>query len=136
MISYEVCEATEMLEKGEFQQAADLLLTVGEAERDARWYYEYSRANAGLERFYEAAVAARKAHEAEPECKLYRKQWAAYKKKKKKGRPEKKEDNRCFNCCDGVCNGCDACDCFSGSGCGECCGEICCEGCCEGLCSG
>lgn len=116
MTCYEVYEAAELIKHGEFQQALDLLETIDLFQRDAKWYYEYCRANAGLERFYEAAIAAKKAHELEPDNAEYKKEWKAYRKHR---RPtEKKGKKGKFNVLDCLADGCCECGC-------ECCCEIC-----------
>lgn len=116
MTYYEVYEAAELIAHGEFQQALDLLESIDEANRDAKWYLQYCRANAGLERYYEAAMAAKKAHELEPDNDEYKKEWKAYRKYRRPYRTGK----------DGGC--------CSKPDWGDCCLECCCEGCCEGCC--
>lgn len=119
MTVYEVYEAAELIEHGEFQQALDLLESIDLIQRDAKWYYEYCRANAGLERFYEAAIAAKKAHELEPDNAEYKKEWKAYRKHRrpyKTGKSGKVEwGDCCLAClcelpceclCEGICDGC------------------------------
>lgn len=128
MTCYEVYEAAELTGHGEFHQALDLLESIDQANRDAKWYYEYCRANAGLEHYYEAAMAAKKAHALEPDNEEYKKEWKAYRKHR---RPYKTGKNE--GCCssgsineDGICFAC----------CCEGCGEGCCECVCEGICDG
>lgn len=124
MTYYEVYEAAELTRHGEFQQALDLLETIDESGRDAKWYLQSCRANAGLERYYEAAMAAKKAHELEPDNEEYKKEWQTYKKHRRPYKTGKvgsgctKPDwGECFlECCcggfcecliDGICDGCD-----------------------------
>lgn len=121
MTVYEVFEAAELNQAKQYQAALNLLESVDFILRDAKWCHEYCRANAGLERYYEAAMAAKKAHELEPDNDEYKKEWKAYRKYR---RPHKTGERS------GCCSKPD-CKCFDVFDCYECCFEGCCEGCCE-----
>lgn len=120
MTVYEVYEASELIDHNEHQQALDLLESVDFTQRDAKWCHEYCRANAGLERYYEAAMAAKKAHELEPDNEAYQKAWKAYRKYRRPYKIGKSSKFEWGDCCA-------ACLC-------ECPCECLCEGCCEAGC--
>ncbi len=131
--TYEMLEARQLLEAGQYSEALSMLEKTPAEERSADWYFLRSQIEEKTACYYNSVTSLKKSIELDPENKEYKNSLKAMERALKKDTAEKNKMAGMAMASASVCDSFKKKDC---SGCGECCAEGCCDCIGEAACDG